>query len=342
MSLAQQKRTFTNIKATPTKDSTAILISFGIQTDTAGQTFDILDIEYFSEKTQKWAKVSDITPTFAELKGIAPGEGKQIVWNTSAHLLREGIRIDFIFKRINLPKTPDTPTAGSYTEQINGVVLEMVQIKGGTFMMGSPTSEPERESDETQHQVTLRDFKMGKYEVSQAQWRAVMGSNPSRFKDCDNCPVENVSWEDIQEFLQKLNAMTGKNYRLPTEAEWEYACRAGTTTPFYTGNNLTTDQANYDGNSKGQYRAKTTPVGSFAPNAWGLYDMHGNVWEWCSDWYDEYSSTAQTNPEGPATGSYRVLRGGSWLYYASSCRSANRHLTPTFRSSFNGFRLASF
>ncbi len=273
MSHAQQKRTFTNIKATPTKDSSAILIS---------------------------------------------------------------------------PKTTTTPTLTG--DPFEG---QMVQIKGGTFMMGSPTSEPERYNKETQHQVTLSDFKIGKYEVTQAQWQAVMGSNPSNFKDCDNCPVENVSWEDIQEFLKKLNEKYPPSggrglYRLPTEAEWEYACRTGTSTPFHTGNNLTTEQANYNGfpyngNPEGQYREKTTPVGSFSPNAWGLYDMHGNVWEWCSDWYGAYPSGAQTNPQGPATGSLRVLRGGSWVDYARFCRSAFRHYnSPSFRGYFYGFRLASF
>jgi formylglycine-generating enzyme required for sulfatase activity/predicted Ser/Thr protein kinase len=224
----------------------------------------------------------------------------------------------------------------------------MVSIRSGTFMMGSPASEAGRYGHETQHQVTLSGFKMSKYEVTQAQWLAIMGSNPSSFKDCDNCPVEKVSWNDIQEFLRKLNALTGKNYRLPTEAEWEYACRAGTTTPFSTGNNLSTAQANYDGNypyngnAKGVYRQKTTPVGSFSPNAWGLYDMHGNVWEWCSDWYGDYPTSAQSNPKGPSNGSDRVLRGGSWFNDARDCRSAFRAFyAPAGRYDDSGFRLAS-
>jgi len=189
---------------------------------------------------------------------------------------------------------------------------------------------------------------MSKYEVTQAQWKAVMGSTPSNtnYGIGDNYPVNNVSWDDIQTFIQKLNAQTGQTYRLPTEAEWEYACRAGTTTPFNTGNNLTTSQANYDGdypyngNPKGEYRGKSTPVGSFAPNAWGLYDMHGNVWEWCSDWYGTYPSGSQTNPTGAATGSLRVNRGGSWYIYAQSCRSAYRYNnTPDYRYISLGFRL---
>jgi len=190
---------------------------------------------------------------------------------------------------------------------------------------------------------------MSKYEVTQAQWVAVMGSNPSEFKGCDNCPVEQVNWNDIQEFLRKLNALTGKNYRLPTEAEWEYACRAGTSTPFSTGNNLSTAQANYNGdypyngNAKGVFRQKTTPVGSFSPNAWSLYDMHGNVFEWCSDWYGDYPTAAQTNPKGSSTGTQLALRGSSWFHFAKGCRSAYRgYAAPTFRYNFIGFRLASF
>jgi formylglycine-generating enzyme required for sulfatase activity len=205
----------------------------------------------------------------------------------------------------------------------------------------------EYEWEQPTHTVTLDSFYMSQYEVTQKQWRDIMVTNPSYFKDCDNCPVEQVSWDDIQDFLRKLNAQTGKKYRLPTEAEWEYACRAGTTTPFNTGENLTTAQANYNGNypwknnAKGEYRQKTTPVGSFSPNAWGLYDMHGNVWEWCSDWYGSYNSAAVTNPKGPSSGTSRVLRGGSWTLNAVHCRSANRYsLTPVNRDDLNGFRIA--
>jgi formylglycine-generating enzyme required for sulfatase activity len=225
---------------------------------------------------------------------------------------------------------------------------QMILIQGGTFMMGSPDSEADRNNDEYQHQVSVSSFKMSKYEVTQAQWEAIMGNNRSEFSGCAQCPVENVSWDDIQDFLQKLNAQTGKNYRLPTEAEWEYAARGGTSTPFYTGTCLSTDQANYDGNNpyqscaKGEYRETTTPVGSFAPNKYGLYDMHGNVWEWCQDWYGEdyYNNSPSDNPKGPSTGTYRVLRGGSWYYDAQRCRSANRRDdTPDYRFNGNGFRL---
>jgi len=236
----------------------------------------------------------------------------------------------------------------NYTETTAGLNIKMVFIKGGTFIMGSPESEVDRENNEMQHRVTLSNFYIGRYEVTQKQWRAVMGNNPSHFTNCDNCPVEMISWYDAQEFIKKLNAKMGKTYRLPTEAEWEYACRAGTTTPFNTGHNLTTSQANYDGslpynnNAKGVYRKKTMPVGSFAPNAWGLYDMHGNVGEWCSDWYGNYTSDAKTNPTGPISGSYRALRGGSWYCISQNCRSANRFNSPPppVYSGFNGgFRL---
>lgn len=231
---------------------------------------------------------------------------------------------------------------------VNGVKFEFAAIPEGSFFMGSPEDEPERGKDEIRHKVTLSAFFMSKYEVTQAQWKAVMGNNnnPSYFVG-DNLPVEQVSYNDVRKFITKLNDITGKEYRLPTEAEWEYACRAGTDTPFGTGNNITTDEANYDGqypynkNPKGVNRQKTTAVGTFKPNAWGLYDMHGNVWEWCSDLYGEYSSADQTNPKGPATGSTVVNRGGSWLNEAAAARSANRYDDkPEHNFSNLGFRLA--
>ena len=244
----------------------------------------------------------------------------------------------------------------------------MVYIQGGTFTMGSPVSEPGRNSDEgPQRQVTVGGFYLGRYEVTQKEYQEVMGTNLSYFKG-DNLPVERVSWFDAVEYCNRLSRRdgltpaytisgTGDNwtvswnrsangYRLPTEAEWEYACRAGTTTPFSTGNNITTSQANYNGNhpynnnAKGEYRGKTTPVGSFAPNAWGLYDMHGNVWEWCWDWYGTYPSSSETNPQGASSGSPRVLRGGGWLNFAQGLRSAFRsHYESSFWNFAVGFRL---
>jgi eukaryotic-like serine/threonine-protein kinase len=228
------------------------------------------------------------------------------------------------------------------------LVSDMVSIPGGSFMMGcSPGDDMCRDEESPRHRVTLSAFKLGKFEVTQAQWQAVMNNNPSHFKNCDNCPVENVNWNDAQEFIVKLNQITGKRFRLPTEAEWEYAARGGTNTRFYTGNCLSTQQANYHGNypasgcSTGNYREKTLPVGSFSSNGFGLYDMHGNVWEWCSDWYGAYRRGSQTNPRGSSTGAYRVFRGGSWYYDAQYCRVSNRlRRRPADRFDYLGFRLA--
>jgi formylglycine-generating enzyme required for sulfatase activity len=174
----------------------------------------------------------------------------------------------------------------------NGIGMKFVWIPPGTFTMGSPQEEKEREANETRHKVTLsKGFYMGVYPVTQEEWQAVTGETPSKFKNEKNLPVERLSWDDCQEFIKKLRARDKKPYRLPSEAEWEYACRAGTTTPFSFGDTLSTDQANYDGNfiygngRKGVNRKKTTPVGSFPANAFGLYDMHGNVSQWCHDWY---------------------------------------------------------
>jgi formylglycine-generating enzyme required for sulfatase activity len=237
-----------------------------------------------------------------------------------------------------------------------------VRIQGGTFTMGSPASEVGRINNEVQHQVTVSGFYMGKFEVTQREWAAVMGSNPSYFKG-DNLPVEMVSWYDVIDYCNRRSQREGltpaytrsgenvtwnrsaNGYRLPTEAEWEYACRAGTTGPFNTGNNITTSQANYNGDypyngNGGQNRGTTWNVGSGTANAWGLYDMHGNVWEWCWDWDGAYASGAQTDPTGPASGSTRVLRGGSWNFSAQYLRSAYRNsITPSSRSRGVGFRL---
>jgi len=212
--------------------------------------------------------------------------------------------------------------------------LEMVLIPSGKFMMGSPVSEKAHRKDETQHEVTLtKPFYMGKYEVTQEQWETIMGDNPSKFKS-EKLPVTNVSWLDCQEFIKKLNAETNGEYRLPTEAEWEYACRAGTSTAFSYGDSITKSDANYGGSEK-------KAVGSYKPNAFGLHDMHGNVWEWCEDWYADYPKESVIDPKGPATGGSRVLRGGPFNLSGFSARSSDRgRLLPSARSDDGGFRLA--
>jgi formylglycine-generating enzyme required for sulfatase activity/uncharacterized caspase-like protein len=219
--------------------------------------------------------------------------------------------------------------------QGNGITLELVLIPGGTFTMGSSSNEENRGTAEgPQHEVTVPQFWMGKYQVTQAQYQTVMGKNPSMYSgNGANRPVELVSWDDAVAFCQKLSQQTGREYRLPSEAEWEYACRADSTTPFHFGPTLTPDLANYNGNytygsgPQGRYREQTTEVGSFPANAFGLYDMHGNVWEWCLDhWHDSYNG-APTDGSAWATGgdsSLRVLRGGSWVSDPRYCRSANR------------------
>jgi formylglycine-generating enzyme required for sulfatase activity len=240
------------------------------------------------------------------------------------------------------PSVPKSPTRQSFEP-------EMVSVSGGTFTMGDVLNDNEYDDEKPTHSVTLSPFYIGKYEVSQAEWVAIMGSNPSYFKG-DNLPVENVSWDDVQVYLQKLNAKTGKKYRLPTEAEWEYAAREGGKYVRFGNGKNTIDPAeiNFDASASykkpysvvGEYRGKTVPVNSFAPNALGIYNMSGNVWEWCSDFGGSYSSTSQQNPTGPTTGSIRVIRGGSWSYNPQNCRATNRnHNTPATRLKNLGFRV---
>jgi sulfatase modifying factor 1 len=259
-------------------------------------------------------------------KGVAAGK-KRIVWNVLEEV-PELVGDNIVFM-VEIAE-------GLIWEAKNGRPrMEWVAIPAGTFVMGSPGSEAFRESDEgPQHQVTLSGFKMSKYEVTFAQYDAFCEAT-GRSKPDDygwgrgNRPVINVSWHDATAFAQWMGC------RLPTEAEWEYACRAGTTTAYHTGSTLNSSQANFNFNV-----GKTQPVGSYAPNAWGLFDMHGNVWEWCSDWYGSYSSSAQTNPGGPASGSNRVLRGGGWLSNGGYCRSARRiNFVPSDRYYSDGFRL---
>ncbi|MCL2270072.1 MAG: SUMF1/EgtB/PvdO family nonheme iron enzyme [Treponema sp.] len=275
---------------------------------------------------------------------------------------------------------------------VNTVPDTFVLINRGTFTMGSPANEQGRGNDEIQHQVTVNSFYMGKYEVTQKEYRDVMGTNPSYFKG-NNLPVEGVSWLDAIEYCNKRSQKEGltpaytyeiikreitmrvfndnegkweevtrpaseavyiwnrnaNGYRLPTEAEWEYACRAGTTTPFNTGNTITSNMANFNDDypytidARGVYRKTTTPAGSFPANAWGLHDMHGNVWEWCWDWYGTYQEYTQVDPTGAASGKTRVVRGGTWNSDGRHLRSAERHYMypSTKRRADNvGFRVA--
>lgn len=235
----------------------------------------------------------------------------------------------------------------------NSIGMKFAWIPPGTFTMGSPMEEKERHPGETQHKVTLsKGFYMGVYLVTQEQWKKVMGNNPSGFEGEDNLPVDLVCWDDCQDFIKKLRKKDNKLYRLPTEAEWEYSCRAGTATPFHFGNTISTDQANYNGeytygnDKKGKNRQKTTPVGSFPANAWGLYDMHGNLCQWCQDWYgDTLQKKDVVDPQGPYGGDYRVLRGGSWSDSPGNCRSAQRGSAGTddnSRSRTFGFRVCFF
>ncbi|MGE5341985.1 MAG: formylglycine-generating enzyme family protein [Candidatus Omnitrophota bacterium] len=221
-------------------------------------------------------------------------------------------------------------------------------IPPGTFWMGSPEEEPERADDERLHEVILtHGFWLADTCCTQALWQAIMGENPSYFKG-ESRPIEKISWKDCQKFIDRINhSKEGLALRLPSEAEWEYACRAGTTTPFSFGRNVTPEQVNYHGaypyadGKKGNYREETVDVKFLACNNWGLYEMHGNVWEWCSDWYGDYPIEQATNPKGPDSGADRVLRGGSWFYFGQDLRSALRgRVDPDARDADIGFRLS--
>ena len=239
---------------------------------------------------------------------------------------------------VTLQEVPNRFSNGTLT--VNGIKYNMVWVDGGTFRMGA-TSEQGSDAysnEKPVHRVTLSGYYIGKTEVTQVLWEAVMGSNPSSFKG-DNLPVESVSWDDCQEFIRKLNSMTGQNFRLPTEAEWEFACRGGNNSRGYkySGSNYIDNVAWHLDNSC----KKTHPVATKTPNELGIYDMSGNVWEWCNDWYGDYSSSAQTNPKGPYSGSYRVSRGGSWGCFARDCRSSLHNGNyPANRFNDLGLRLA--
>ena len=241
---------------------------------------------------------------------------------------------------------------------INQLIDNMVEVKGGTFFMGATSEQKDDcENDEMPvHQVTLSTFSIGRYPVTQKEWKEVMGTNPSIFERNDQ-PVENVSWDDCQEFIQKLNKLTGMNFRLPTEAEWEFAARGGKESEnfIYSGDDdldevawfyensgdVWADEDEWSEDHLEEYQCRPQPVGQKLPNELELYDMSGNVWEWCSDWYGRYDSSFQTNPTGPETGSYRIKRGGAWYNKAESCRVSYRgNANPTDKECHTGFRLA--
>ncbi len=246
------------------------------------------------------------------------------------------------------PKSAPAPVVAPVASYRAGQVIkdcaecpDMVVIPAGSFTMGSPNNEENRSTIEgPQRTVTLKTFAMGKTEVTQGQWKAIMGNNPSNFKSCGNdCPVEQVSWDDVQEYIKKINAMTGKTYSLPSEAQWEYAARAGATTTFHTGNTISAEQANFGGKT-------TIKVASLnTPNAFELHDMHGNVWEWTQDvWHDDYTGAPTDGSAWLVDGGYqgwRVFRGGSWNDSPKDLRSARRARFPQKSSNSNyGFRLA--
>ncbi|MCI5145329.1 MAG: formylglycine-generating enzyme family protein [Candidatus Electrothrix sp. AR3] len=243
---------------------------------------------------------------------------------------------------------------GLYADLLfKGVTQRFRWIQPGSFMMGSPDDEPERRENERQHEVVLTEsYWLADTACPQALWQAVTGKNPSHFKG-DERPVEKVRWEDVHKFVEQLNAaIPGLELVLPSETQWEYACRAGTTSPFSFGANITPEKVNYNGNypyakgEKGLYRQETVEVKELPCNEWGLYQMHGNVWEWCQDWFGDYPSGSVIDPKGAAYGHVRVCRGGSWFNHGRYCRSAARfrfepsRFEPGIRLNWLGFRLA--
>ena len=262
---------------------------------------------------------------------ISPGSEKRIIWDALSEY-EKLVGTDFVFKI--------SAGGGVLKFTVNGVTFEMIEVKGGTFTIGATQEQgSDAESDEKPtHSVTLSTYYIGKYEVTQKLWAAVMGSNPSFFKG-DNLPVEQVSWNDCQTFIKKLNTLTGKNFSLPTEAQWEYAARGGIKSKNYkySGSNSIDYVAWYGSNSG----SKTHDAGTKSPNELGIYDMSGNVWEWCYDWYGNYTASSQTNPSGPSSGSDRVLRGGSWSNCTGYCRVSFRYYYyPVISYYYNGLRLA--
>jgi len=319
-------QTIQNVQASQSGKN--IIITYDL---TGSQNNDEFDVSLYCSENSGQTFNGPLTSVSGDIgQKIKPGYSKQITWNVLTD--REKLSGSRIVFEVRANKT-------------NQYGIEMVFVKGGTFTMGCTGEQSDCGDDEKPtHQVTVSDFYMGKYEVTQKQWKDIMGNNPSYFKDCDNCPVEQVSWNDVQEFIQKLNQKTGKKYRLPAEAEWEYAARGGASTGSasatkYAGSNKLDEVGWYTSNSS----SKTHPVGQKKANELGIYDMTGNVWEWCSDWYgsDYYKNSPVKDPRGPSSGSRRVLRGGGWSNGPQDCRVAIRHYNrPDLRYYHYGFRLS--
>ena len=329
-----------------------------IRVNVAARGSDMQAIEAFSRIPQRLGE-SSAPPKITEVITLPRGD-RSVVSEPAPTAHQAELVFQFEVVKVNASGQEvkrDRSKAQYFTEDLgNGVSLEMIAIPSGKFLMGSPSGE-ERDQEKPQHEVTVQSFLMGKYSVTQAQWKRVaalpkvnrdLEADPSNFKG-DKRPVEQVSWNDAVEFCDRLSQYTNKQYRLPSEAEWEYACRAGTTTPFHFGETITTELANYDGNStyasepKGKKSGETTEVGSFPPNSFGLYDMHGNVWEWSQDtWHDSYKGAPR---DGSAwidnDNQYQILRGGSWIDIPVFCRSAYRDdfYTRDYLSIIIGFRI---
>jgi formylglycine-generating enzyme required for sulfatase activity len=301
------------------------------------EQYDKVVLEYSLDGGRTWQQPAGLTGDVGEK--VPLGRNKRIVWSV-LHDFPKGLSAD-IELRVEAAgerKKAATAVSGSvWKEPATGI--EMVYVKGGCYRMGCGSWTSDCDSDEKPgHEVCVDDFYIGKYEVTQGQWRALLGNNPSNFKKGDNYPVEMVSWDDAQEFIGKLNGKTGRSFRLPTEAEWEYAARSGGKAEKYAGGNDIEAVAWYTSNSGGA----THPVGAKRPNGLGIYDMSGNVWEWCQDWFEGgyYGKSPRNNPQGPSSGSFRVYRGGGWDRAPAGVRAAGRgRNTPGDRFDDLGFRL---
>ncbi len=284
---------------------------------------------------QSW--IASAGGTSSSLSDVTPKTYRFAVSELEGNEEREGY---IVFSGNSLTDTVYIYQGGDFTETIKGVSFDMLYVEGGTFMMGATEEQGDDayDSEKPVHSVTLSDYYIGKFEVTQGLWKAIMdNNNPSNFQNGDDYPMYYVNWEEAQEFCKKLSQLTGKTYVLPTEAQWEYAARGGVKSRGYkySGSNTIGNVAWYSSNS-----SSTNPVGRKQANELGLYDMSGNVWEWCSDWYGYYSSESQSNPTGPSTGSYRVVRGGSWHDFARRCRVSHRNgINRSLRGSNYGFRV---